>query len=78
MASTPGSSEKIILEINFDDNTVTMIPQSGGVYIYDLDEAGIYGLIERLEAAGAQTTVYTQTVELSEEEYYRMREYYGA
>ena len=77
MANNPGSSEEIILEINFDDNTLTMIPQSGKVYTYDLNKVGIYGLIERLESAGAQTTVYTQRVELSEEEYNQMRDYYG-
>lgn len=78
MASEPGSSEQVVLEIDFDNNTVIVYPQSGGVYQYSLDDPGIVGMIERLEGSGAQYTVYSQTESYTESEYERMRrEFYG-
>lgn len=78
MASAPGSSEQVILEIDIDNNEVTVVPQGGGVYTYSLDDPGIISMIERLEKGGATYTVYSQEETYTEAEYEKMvREFYG-
>lgn len=76
MVSEPGSSEQIVMEINFDDKTVTIIPQTGGVKTYDLEKEGITDMIDRLAAAGADYTVYAQGETLSKEEFEALSESY--
>jgi len=53
-----GDSEKVIIEIDIDDNTITIVPQEGGIYIYQKDEVE-NDVVDRL-LAHADFTVYSQ------------------
>lgn len=77
MSSEPGSSETVVLEIDFDNRIVTVIPQSSQTpYIYNLDDPDIQSMINRLTAADAQYTVYSQGEVLTKEEYEELRLFY--
>ncbi len=59
-------SEKVIIEISLDDDTITMVPQGGGIYIYQKDEVD-EDVVDRL-LPHADVTVYSQNERYTVEE----------
>ena len=60
-------SEDVTIEIDWDDQTITIVPAEGGVYQYPISEVPD-DVVDRL-LAGSEYTVYTQGERLSKSEF---------
>lgn len=68
-----GDSEMVIIEVNLDDDSITIVPAEGGVYTYYPGDEVDNDRIERLIAAGATYTVYSQGEVVTQEEIEELR-----
>ena len=60
-------SHDITIELDLDDETMIIIPDSGKVYTYNIYEVD-NDIIDRLISGGADYTVYSQTEVFTEDE----------
>lgn len=60
-------SNDITIEIDLDDETMVIIPDSGQAYTYDIYEVD-NDIIDRLISGGADYTVYSQEETYTEDE----------
>lgn len=60
-------SQDVYMEIDWDEQSVTIVPGEGGIYDYSFDEVP-NDVIDRL-MAGSEYTVYTQGERLTKEEF---------
>ncbi len=61
-------SKDVYMEIDWDDRTVIIVPEAGGIYQYSLDEVD-NDVIDRIIEGGAEYTVYSQGESYTKEEY---------
>jgi hypothetical protein len=75
MASLPGESELVVVEIDIGTGDITIVPESGNVYTYRPDEINP-DVLMRLYTADADFTLYSQSETLNQEDYDELMEDY--
>lgn len=60
-------SDDVTLDIDFDENTMIIIPSSGKTYVYSIDEIS-NDLVDRLISGNSNYTVYSQGERYTEDQ----------
>lgn len=60
-------SDDVTIDIDFDENTMIIIPNNGRSYVYSLDEIS-NDLVDRLVSGNSNYTVYSQGERYTEDQ----------